>query len=173
MLLTSKKERKVVYVDSLQPNASDNSTAQMIAKILFDGDNVSFQSAFKQRVQFDSNSCGVWMVSEMASYVLGLPEVTRRDHSFDICESLVERRSDHLQINETEACLKIPDICSDKQTEKFSTAESLVNVLSNDPENSEYFRQPPPKGIRTNFFYITDTATADINDDDNGAYNKT
>ena len=44
------KERKVVHVDSLRPNASDNPTAQMIAKILFDGDNVSFESAFKQRV---------------------------------------------------------------------------------------------------------------------------
>ena len=30
-----------------------------------------------------------------------------------------------------------------------------------------------PKGIRTNVFYITDATTADINADDNGAYNKT
>ena len=57
--------------------------------------------------------------------------------------------------------------------EKFSTAEFLVNVLSNNPENSEYFRRPPPKVIRTNFFYITDATTADINADNNGAYNKT
>ena len=136
------KERNVVHVDSLRPNASDNPTAQMIAKILFDSDNVSFESAFKQHVQFDCNSCRVWMVSEMASYVLGLPEVTRRDYSFDICESLVERKSNHLQVNEThhEAHLKNPEICSDEQMEKFSTAEFLVNVLSNDPENSEYFR---------------------------------
>ena len=56
--------------------------------------------------------------------------------------------------------------------EKFSTAEFLVNVLSNHPENSEYFRRPPPKGIRTSSFYITDATTADINADDNGAYNK-
>ena len=46
-------------------------------------------------------------------------------------------------------------------------------MLSNDPENSKYFRRPPPKGIRTNFAYITDATTADINTDDNGAYNKT
>ena len=111
------------------------------------------------------------MVSEMASYVLGLPEVTRRDYFFDICESLVERKSNHLQVNETEVRLKNLEICSDKQIEKFSTAEFLINVLSNDLENSEYFRRPPPKGIRTNFFYITDPTTADINADDNGAYN--
>ena len=36
------KERKVVHVDSLRPNASDNPTAQMIAKIIFDGDNILF-----------------------------------------------------------------------------------------------------------------------------------
>ena len=50
------KERMVMHVDSLRPNASNNRTAQMIAKILFDCDNVSFESAFKQRVQFDFNS---------------------------------------------------------------------------------------------------------------------
>ena len=43
------------------------------------------------------------------------------------------------------------------------------------PERSEYFRQSPPKGIRTNFFFITDiskTSISDINADDNGAYLK-
>ena len=79
------------------------------------------------------------MVSEMASYVLGLPEVTRRDYFFDICESLVKRNSNHLQINETEACLKNSEICCDKQMGKFGTAEFLVNVSSIDRENSEYF----------------------------------
>ena len=54
------------------------------------------------------------MVSEMASYVLGLPEVTRRDYFFDICESLVERKSNHPQVNETETRLKNPEICCDK-----------------------------------------------------------
>ena len=86
----------------------------MIAKVLFDGDNVSFESPFKQRVQFHSNSCEVWMVSEMESCVLGLTEVTRRDYSFDICESLVERKFNHLQVNETEARLKNSEICDDK-----------------------------------------------------------
>ena len=61
------KERKVVHVDSLRPNTSNNPTAQIIAKVLFDSDNVSFESAFKQHAQFDSNSCRVWMVSEIAS----------------------------------------------------------------------------------------------------------
>ena len=97
----------------------------MMAKILFDGDNVSFESAFKQRVNFGSNSCGVRMVSEMTSYVLGLPEVTRRDYSFDICESLVERKSNHRQVNETEARLKNLEICCDKQIEN----SALQNFL--------------------------------------------
>ena len=73
-------------------------------------------------------------------YVLGLPEGTRWDYSFDICESLLERKSNHFQVNETKARLKNQEICSDKQIEKSSTAEFFVNVLSNDSENSKYFR---------------------------------
>ena len=49
----------------------------------------------------------------MVPYVLGFPEVTRRDYSFDIFESLVEQTFNHLQVNETEAHLKDPEICSD------------------------------------------------------------
>ena len=48
-------------------------------------------------------------------------------------------------------------------------------MLTNDPESSEYFRQFPLKGIRTNFFFITDiskTSISGINADDNGAYLK-
>ena len=42
-------------------------------------------------------------------------------------------------------------------------------MLTNDPERSEYFRQSPPKRIRTNFFFITDflkTSMSDINAND-------
>ena len=58
---------------------------------------------------------------------------------------------------------------------KIASADFLIHVLANDPERSEYFRQSPPKGIRTNFFFITDiskTPISDINADDNGAYLK-
>ena len=58
---------------------------------------------------------------------------------------------------------------------KFSTAQFLLNILTNSPEKSEYFREFSPEGIRTNFFYITDlakTSFANVNAGDNGAYLK-
>ena len=48
-------------------------------------------------------------------------------------------------------------------------------MLTNNPKRPEYFRQSPPKGIRTNFFFITDiskTSISDINVDGSGAYLK-
>ena len=47
--------------------------------------------------------------------------------------------------------------------------------MINDPERSEYFKQFPPKGIRTSFFFIADiskTSISNINAGGNGAYLK-
>ena len=58
---------------------------------------------------------------------------------------------------------------------KIASMDFLIHVLKNDPKRSEYFRQSPPRGIRANFFFITDISKAsvsDINADDNGAYLK-
>ena len=57
----------------------------------------------------------------------------------------------------------------------IASADFSVYVLTNGPKKSEYFRQSPPKGIRTNFFFIIDiskTSISDINTDENGAYLK-
>ena len=54
-------------------------------------------------------------------------------------------------------------------------ADFLIYVLINDPERSEYFKQFPPKGIRTNFFFIADiskTSISNINAGGSGAYLK-
>ena len=62
---------------------------------------------------------------------------------------------------------------SEEQLKKFSTAESPIDVLTNSPEKSEFYRELPLKGIKTNLFYITDltkTSLANISADDNGAY---
>ena len=67
------------------------------------------------------------------------------------------------------------DFCCEEQLKKFSTAEFLIDVLTNSPEKSEYYRELSPKGIRTNLFYITDltkTLLANISADDIGAYLK-
>ena len=58
---------------------------------------------------------------------------------------------------------------------KIASADFLIHVLTKDPKTSEYFRQSLPKGIRTNFFFITDISKksiSDINADENGAYLK-
>ena len=111
----------------------------------------------------------------MCSHLLNLPEIADREHAFDICYSLLERESKATQpLMHTK---RFPDSYHEKHLKKFSTAEFLINALTDSPEKSEYFREIPPKGIRTNFFYIANSAIplsslADINADDNGAYLK-
>ena len=34
-------------------------------------------------------------------------------------------------------------------------AEFLIPLLTENPEKSEYYRKVTPKGVRTNFFYVT------------------
>ena len=66
-----------------------------------------------------------------------------------------------------------PQFSTEDQMKKIASADFLIRVLTNDPERSEYFRQSTPKGIPTNFFFITDTSKtsiSDINADDNGAH---
>ena len=79
------------------------------------------------------------------------------------------------KFNQSSVNMASSDFCCDKQLKKISTAEFLIDVLTNSPEKSEYCRELPPKGIRTNLFYITDltkTSLATISADDNGAYMK-
>ena len=51
---------------------------------------------------------------------------------------------------------------------KIASVDFLIHVLRGDPKKSEYFRQSRPKGIRTNFFFITDISKTS----DNGTYLK-
>ena len=67
------------------------------------------------------------------------------------------------------------DFCCEEQLKKFSTAEFLIDVLTKSPEKSEYYRELPPKVIRTNLSYITDlakTSLTNIRANNNGAYFK-
>ena len=50
----------------------------------------------------------------------------------------------------------------------FTSAEFLILLLAENLEKSEYYRKVTPKGVRTSFFYVTDSTNADINADDNG-----
>ena len=121
-----------------------------------------------ERKQLDASSCGVWLVASICSYVLNLPELADREHTFDICYSLLEHKS---KSNQSSGNMT----SSEEQLKKFGTAESPIDVLTNSPEKSEFYRELPLKGIKTNLFYITDltkTSLANISADDNGAYLK-
>ena len=61
------------------------------------------------------------------------------------------------------------NVSSDEQMKTFTSGELLISLLAENPEKSEFYRKVTPKGIRTNFFYVTDSTNADINADDNGA----
>ena len=118
---------------------------------------MTFESFFKERIQFDSNSCGIWFVAGFCSLLKGLPDIQEKCEAFDLCYNL----------------LSIP---TEEQLKIVSSAEFLINALTKSPETSEYFRKVPQKGIRTNFFYICDLSEvnlADISADDNGSYIKT
>ena len=151
----------------------NNPTSKCIVQILFpDECKITFESLFMKRKQLHVNSCGLWLVAGICSHVINLPELTDREHAFDIYCSLLEHKS---KSNQSSVNMASSDFCCEEQLKKFSTAEFLIDVLTNSPEKSEYYRELPPKGIRTNLFYITDltkTSLANISADDIGAYLK-
>ena len=118
----------------------------------------------------------MWLVSGIASFFIGIPEITRKCETLDICYSLLERTSPNLpEPNETPITLSgLNLITCEDHIKAFSQADFLIRTLKS-PEKSDYFKKTPPKGIRTNLFYVTDrsqTSMADILTDDNGAYLK-
>ena len=118
----------------------------------------------------------MWLVSGIASFLIGIPEITRKSETLDICYSLLERTSPNLpEPNETPITLSGLNLinCED-HIKAFSQADFLIHTLKS-PEKSDYFKKTPPKGIRTNLFDVTDrsqTSMADVLADDNGAYLK-
>ena len=72
------------------------------------------------------------------------------------------------------------DVCCNF-LDKGTNVKLLINKTTcftshfnfNEQENSEHFKKTAPKGIRTNFFYVTGTSIGNINADDNGAYQNT
>ena len=82
------KERKIIHVDSLRWSTPNNPTSKCIAQILFSDEcKIRFESLVmeRKRKQLDVNSCGVWLVASICSHLLNLPELTDREHAFNIC----------------------------------------------------------------------------------------
>ena len=164
------KELKIIHIDSLPWDHPKNPTSLQIAKILFENSNPTFESLFSERKQFDANSCGIWLVTEMSSYLINLPEISDRYNAFDIAYNLLARNPIMRKVESLSS-----QFFTEDQMKKIASADFVIHVLTNDPERFEYFRQSPSKGIRTNFFFITDISKisiSDINADDNGVYLK-
>ena len=91
-------EQRIIHIDSLGFKHARNPTSLLIEKILFEDGLcvtfVSFESFFQTRRQFDSNSCGVWLVAAICSYITCLPEILDRGEAFDICYNLLNHVSE-------------------------------------------------------------------------------
>ena len=79
--------KTIVHIDSLRNNNSKNATSTAIATTVFDDENINFKYYFKRRVQFESDSFGVWLVAGIFSYAQALPLPWGLDDAFDISYS--------------------------------------------------------------------------------------
>ena len=95
-------KKEIIHIDSLRPENGRNLVSDIIAKVLFEQKEVRFKSYFTTRAQFDSNSCGVWLIAAMAAYVHSLPKPSVRNDAFDIAFSLLERKNFEMKM----LCLK-------------------------------------------------------------------
>ena len=139
------KEYKIINIDSYRWDQQKNPTSLQIAKILLENLKPTFESLFSERKQFDDYGCGVWLAAGMFSYLINLPELSDRYNAFNIAYNLLEQ-SPSIQKFESLS----PQFSREDQMKKIASADFLIHVLTNDPERSEYFRQSPPKIIRTN-----------------------
>ena len=88
-------KKEIIHIDSLRPaNGKKNNFGYYWKKVLSEQKKVRFQSYFTARVQFDSNSCGVWLIAAMAAYVHSLPKPSVRSDAFDIAFSLFEPKKE-------------------------------------------------------------------------------
>ena len=207
-VMSSIYSKKIVLVDSFSSRNPQNDTSERLRNIIFGKTTlINFESFYLSRKQFDSNSCGAWLISGIYSYLNPSTEVTDRRVAFKTCYELLDLRvpevspvdknspppppesvSHHLESSvsppppesvshhiESSVSPPPPESVSHPYREAvcFSSAQFLINALTNDPSRSKYNRSSPPKGMRTNYFYITDSSIADVTADDNGAYLKT
>ena len=139
------KKKQIVHIDSLTVQNSANATSRKIANIFFGKKDVKSKWLFSTRKQFDSNSCGMWLVSGIYTSVLNLSDLNDRSSAFDACCNFFDKATNvKLLINET--CVT-SHFNFNKQANMFTTAQFLINILTNNPENSEYFKKQHPKKL--------------------------
>ena len=143
-------DKTILHVDSLRNN---NATSKEIVTSLFDDEGFNFKSCFKRRVQFDSNSYGVWLVAGITSYVHALLFPWGLDDAVDIACNSLDRK---VEIPVNSSVPTSSNWKSEDHIDFFSTTHFLVVALSKDPFRSEFYLEDAPKGIWSSFFYITD-----------------
>ena len=84
-------------------------------------------------------------------------------------EILMTRSTNHVQ---AELINAIPS-SQNHTMDYYASAEFLIYALTNEPTKSEYFREHLPKGIRSNYFFLSMYSLADASADNNGAYKHT
>ena len=150
-------KKEIIHIDSLRPENGRNPVSDIIAKVLFEQKEVRFKSYFTARVQFDSNSCGVWFIAAMGAYVHSLPKPSVRNDAFDIAFCLFKRKKEFRDENVVSEALLSENWKSEDHINMYTSAKFLLDVLKNNPTNSPFYTEVLPKGIRSNYVYITDT----------------
>ena len=101
-------------MDSLRWDQPKIPASIQIAKMLLVNSQPAFESLFQKKKKIDANSCGVWLVASMSSYLINLPEILDRHNSFDIAYSLLEQ---NLIIQKVQSLF--PQFCTEDQMKKL------------------------------------------------------
>ena len=112
-----------------------------------------------------SRNCRLWI--EPTNYI------TETRTIWDCLQSCCLQTRKWLRVFVEPETIPLPVLDTEEVTKKYSSAEFLINVLLNEPQKSEYFRDKTRKGLRNNYIYtvdITQRTLQDINADDNGAH---
>ena len=73
-----------IDIDSLHWYLLMNPTSIQIAKMLFENSQSTFETFLSKRKQFHADSCGVWLVAAISSYLINFPGISDRHNAFDI-----------------------------------------------------------------------------------------
>ena len=135
-----------MHIDSLRNNSSKNATSKEIEATLFDGENINLKSYFIWRVQFDSNSCGVWLVAGIASYVHALPLLLGLYDAFDIAYNSLERKA---KIPNNSSVPTSSNWIREDHIGVFLTTHLLFLALTQDPFRSEFYIEDALENLST------------------------
>ena len=83
------KEHKIIHINSLRCDQPKNPTSIQIVKKFFENSQPTFESLFLERKQFDTKSCGAWLVAGTSSYLINLSEISDRLTAFNIAYNLL------------------------------------------------------------------------------------